>query len=77
MKEVFIKTEFIKLGQALKLAGLVGSGTDAKFLIGDGLVRVNGETETRRGRKLFGGEVVTFEEESFVIVNMSNTKDRS
>ena len=77
MQEVFIKTEFIKLGQALKLAGLVGSGTDAKFQIGDGLVRVNGETETRRGRKLFGGEVVTFEEESFVIVNMSNTKDRS
>lgn len=69
MQEVFIKTEFIKLGQALKLAGLVGSGTDAKFIIGDGLVSVDGETETRRGRKLFGGEVVTFEDNSFKIIN--------
>ena len=52
MQEVMIKTEFIKLGQALKLSGIVGSGTDAKFLIGDGLVKVDGEPETRRGRKL-------------------------
>ena len=74
MQEIIIKTEFIKLGQALKLAGLVGSGTDAKFIIGDGLVSVDGKTETRRGRKLFGGEVVTFEEESFVIVNGSDTE---
>ena len=68
MQEVYIKTEFIKLGQALKLSGLVGSGTDAKFLISDGLISVDGETETRRGRKLFGGEVVTFEDNSFKIV---------
>ena len=74
MQEIIIKTEFIKLGQALKLAGLVGSGTDAKFIIGDGLVSVDGKTETRRGRKLFGGEVVIFEEESFVIVNGSDTE---
>lgn len=72
MQEVMIKTEFIKLGQALKLSGIVGSGTDAKFLIGDGLVKVDGEPETRRGRKLFGGEVVTFEEESFKIINVSD-----
>ena len=69
MQEVYIKTESIKLGQALKLSGLVGSGTDAKFLISDGLISVDGETETRRGRKLFGGEVVTFEDNSFKIVN--------
>ena len=69
MKKIEIKTEFIKLGQALKLAGLVGSGTDAKFIIADGLVSVDGETETRRGRKLFGGEVVTFEENTFTIIN--------
>jgi len=68
LQEVYIKTEFIKLGQALKLSGLVGSGTDAKFLISDGLISVDGETETRRGRKLFGGEVVTFEDNSFKIV---------
>ena len=69
MEEIKLRDEFIKLGQALKLSGLVGSGTDAKFLISDGLISVDGETETRRGRKLFGGEVVTFEDNSFKIVN--------
>ena len=43
--------EFIKLGQALKKAGLVESGVDAKFVIQDGLVKVNGETEYQRGKK--------------------------
>lgn len=61
MQVVFIKTEYIKLGQALKLSGIAGSGTDAKFVINDGLVSVDGDIETRRGRKLFGGEVVTFD----------------
>ena len=61
MLVVFIKTEYIKLGQALKLSGIAGSGTDAKFVINDGLVSVDGDIETRRGRKLFGGEVVTFD----------------
>lgn len=69
MQEVIINTEYIKLGQALKLSGLVGSGTDAKFVITDGLISVDGEIETRRGRKLFGGEVVTFEENSFTIIS--------
>ncbi len=76
MQEVFIKTDFIKLGQALKLSGIAGSGTDAKFLISDGLVCVDGKVETRRGRKLFGREVVTFEDNSFKIVNISDEKDR-
>ena len=64
--EIEIRDEFIKLGQALKLAGLVSSGVDAKFLIQDGQVKVNGEVDTRRGKKLypgdnfeFNGEVVT------------------
>ena len=61
MQVVFIKTEYIKLGQALKLSGIAGSGTDAKFVINDGLVSVDGDIETRRGRKLFGGEIVTFD----------------
>ena len=52
MEEIFIRDEFIKLGQALKFAGLVGSGTDAKFVIQDGLVKVNGETCLSRGKKL-------------------------
>lgn len=57
---ITIKDEFIKLGQAMKLAGLVDSGVDAKFVIEDGNVKVNGETETRRGRKLYKGDKFTF-----------------
>ncbi len=53
--------EFIKLGQALKLAGLVESGVMAKDVIQDGLVSVNGEIDTRRGRKLYAGDIVQFE----------------
>ena len=68
MNTIAIKDEFIKLGQALKLAGLVGSGVDAKFVIQDGLVKVNGETEVQRGKKLYDGDVVTFEGETIHIV---------
>ena len=52
--------EFIKLGQALKKAGLVGSGVDAKIVIQDGLVKVNGEVDTRRGKKLYDGDVFEY-----------------
>lgn len=61
MDEIFIKDEYIKLGQALKLAGLAGSGVDAKFMIEDGMVMVNGETELRRGRKVRPGDVIDLE----------------
>ncbi len=61
MDEIFIKDDFIKLGQALKLAGLAGSGVDAKFMIEDGLVTVNGEVELRRGRKVRPGDVFALE----------------
>ena len=63
MQEIKLRDEFIKLGQALKAAGLVGSGVDAKLVIQDGLVKVNGETEVQRGKKLYDGDVVTFEGE--------------
>ena len=53
--------EFIRLGQVLKAAGLVESGAEAKEVIQDGLVTVNGETETRRGRKLHPGDIVSYE----------------
>ncbi len=53
--------EFIKLGQLLKKAGLVGSGSDATFLIGDGQVLYNGEVETRRGKKVYAGDIVEFD----------------
>ena len=61
MEEVFIKDEFIKLGQALKLANLVASGVDAKFVVQDGLVKVNGQVEMQRGKKLVDGDIVEFE----------------
>ena len=68
MQEIKLRAEFIKLGQALKAAGLVGSGVDAKLVIQDGLVKVNGETEVQRGKKLYDGDVVTFEGETIHIV---------
>ena len=52
-EEIKIRDEFIKLGQALKAAGLVESGVDAKFAIQDGLVKVNGAVEMQRGKKLY------------------------
>lgn len=61
MQEIAIKDEYIKLGQALKLAGLVSSGVEAKILIQDGLVIVNGEVDERRGRKLYPGDVFVLE----------------
>ena len=57
--DVPIRDESIRLGQFLKLANLVESGADAKPLIAGGLVRVNGEVETRRGRQLVKGDVVS------------------
>ena len=59
--------EFIKLGQALKAVGLVESGVEAKEVIQNGLVMVDGEIDTRRGRKLFGGELVQFDGEQIQI----------
>ena len=61
MEQVRIRDEFIKLGQALKAAGLVESGVDAKFVVQDGLVKVNGEVEYQRGKKLVAGDIVEFE----------------
>lgn len=55
---------FIKLGQALKKAGLVGSGVEAKLVIQDGQVTVNGQTELQRGKKLFGGESIGYQGET-------------
>lgn len=71
MQKIFIKDEFIKLGQALKLAGLVDSGLDAKYVIQDGEVTLNGVVETQRGKKCVPGDVVSFEGNSFVIEGSS------
>ena len=67
MEIVTIRDEFIKLGQALKLAGLVESGVMAKDVITDGLVKVNGEVDLRRGRKLYEGDIVDFDGQQFKI----------
>ena len=61
MTEFRLKDEYIKLGQLLKAAGLVGSGVDAKMVIQDGLVKVDGQVDTRRGRKIYDGMVVEFQ----------------
>ena len=66
--EIQLKDDFIKLGQALKLAGLVEDGVEAKYVIQHGLVMVNGETEVRRGRKLYPGDVVNYEGEVIHII---------
>ena len=61
METIKLKDEYIKLGQELKAAGLVESGVDAKFAIQDGLVKVNGQIEVQRGKKLYDGDIVEFE----------------
>ena len=67
MEEIILRDEFIKLGQAIKAAGLVESGVEAKIVIQDGEVKVNGVVETQRGKKLFGGEVVESNGSSILI----------
>ena len=66
--ELKLRDEFIKLGQAMKAAGIVSSGIDAKMLIQDGQVTVNGEVETRRGRKLYDGDVFELEGDEVRVV---------
>ena len=61
MDKVAINTEFIKLGQLLKFASIVGNGSDAKMLIADGIVKVNGVVVTERGKKIHPGDVVAVE----------------
>lgn len=65
--KIKIRDEYIKLGQALKMAGLCDSGVDAKYAVQEGHVKVNGETELRRGRKLYDGDIVEFQEQTLQI----------
>ena len=69
MEEIKLRDEFIKLGQLLKLAGLVGSGVDAKYVIQDGQVKVNGQVEVQRGKKIVSGDVVEYAGASVKVVN--------
>lgn len=60
METIKIRDEYIKLGQALKLAGMVESGLDAKMEIQEGFVKVNGEVEVQRGKKIRPGDIIEF-----------------
>ena len=70
MEEISLREgdDYIKLGQLLKKANMMSSGVDAKMVILDGLVSVNGEVELRRGKKIYPDDVVTFEGESVKVV---------
>ena len=61
MDTIKLREEYIKLGQVLKAAGWVEDGVEAKLVIQDGQVQVNGDTDTRRGRKLYDGDVGSFQ----------------
>ena len=67
MEIIQLREDYIKLGQALKAAGLVGSGVEAKIVISVGLVKLNGKVEMQRGKKLVHGDVVSFENETIKI----------
>ena len=67
IEEVVINTEFIKLDQLLKWANFTGSGVEAKIFIQNGEVKVNDAVETRRGKKIYDGDVVEFAGEKFVV----------
>ena len=67
MQSIKLREDYIKLGQALKAGGLVDSGVDAKFVVQDGLVKVNHEVEYQRGKKLVDGDVVEYNGETIKI----------
>ena len=69
METIKIKDEHIKLGQLLKLAGLVDSGVDAKMEIQEGFVKVNGEVEVQRGKKIYPGDVIEFDGQQVKVEN--------
>ena len=68
MEAIQISDDFTKLGQALKLANMVSSGVEAKIVIQEGLVKVNGEVDTRRGRKLYPQDVFEFEGQEVTVL---------
>lgn len=67
MQVIHLRDDFIKLGQALKAAGFVGSGIEAKAVIQDGQVSVNGSVELQRGKKLYPGALVEFQGKQVII----------
>ena len=76
MEKISIETEYIKLDSMLKYAAVAGTGGEAKFVINEGLVFVNGEVCTQRGKKLRPGDRVEFQGMSFEIVQRRRAADR-
>ncbi len=68
MEEIKIRDEFIKLGQLLKLADMVRTGLKRKYVITDGLVKVNGEVDDRRGRKVYEGDIVSYDGKEIKVI---------
>lgn len=68
MKEVKIETDIIKLDSFLKWSGMASMGSEAKIYIKSGEIKVNGEEELRRGRKLTKGDIVEFQGQSYKII---------
>ena len=75
MIEINIDSEYIKLDQVLKLADLVSTGGHAKYLIQEGLVKVNGEIETRRGKKLRSNDIVEVEGNTCLLYTSPSPRD--
>ena len=68
MEAVVISDDFIKLGQLLKLANMVSSGVEAKIVIQNGEVKVNGEIDTRRGKKIYPNDVVEYKGQQVTVI---------
>lgn len=68
MEAVVINDDFIKLGQLLKLANMVSSGVEAKIVIQNGEVKVNGEVDTRRGKKIYPQDVVEYKGQQVTVI---------
>ena len=66
--EIKIKTPFIKLDQLLKFSGLVSTGGEAKDVILEGFVKVNGETALQRGKKIYPGDEISFNNENLKVI---------
>lgn len=73
--EIEIYTTYIKLSQFLKLANIIVNGGEGKILIQEGLVKVNGSIEYARGKKLFDGDVIEYENQKYVVVNKNVDKN--
>ncbi|MFL0248558.1 RNA-binding S4 domain-containing protein [Candidatus Clostridium stratigraminis] len=68
MKEIVINTDTIKLDAFLKWAGIVNMGSEAKIYIQEGKIKLNGNIETQRGKKLIKGDIIEFQDESYKII---------